>query len=201
MPIASTVNAITVGARRHLVRRPWIYWSSVAIAVIGLGAATSARDDRIDAARDAWGDRVAVIITTDPVEPGDPLHGATIERDVPVAVAPESAMAVAALDGRVVARQHLGAGEIVTSADVAPTDEPLALIPSGWSGVAVIESPGSGAAIGDRVRIAADGLIISDEALVVGHVDEATLVAVPDDVAPLVPAAADAGGVSLLLAP
>ena len=102
---------------------------------------------------------------------------------------------------RQVARQRIAAGEVITAPDVSERDGPRALVPEGWLAVAIVESPSSGAGIGDRVQIASEGTVISSDAVVIGFVDDATLVAAPADEAPLLPAAAAAGGVALLLVP
>ena len=75
------------------------------------------------------------------------------------------------------------------------------MTPAGWLVVPVLESPPSGALIGDRARAVADGVVLTKDAVVVGHHGDATLLAVPADVAPLLPAAADAGRLTLLLVP
>jgi hypothetical protein len=106
-------------------------------------------------------------------------------------------------DAALVARQHIAEGEVVTIVDVGRGDRsgPLGLAPDGWLAVPIVESPASGAAIGDRVRLAGDGMVIAAEAVIVGHHDDVTLVAVPAGVAPLVAAAAESGGLVVLLAP
>ena len=86
----------------------------------------------------------------------------------------------------------------MAATDLAPTTGPLALVPTGWLAVPVVESPTSGAAVGDRVRVVAQGVVLSEEGLVVGHSPDATLVAVRPDEAPLLPAA---DRVALLLVP
>ena len=75
------------------------------------------------------------------------------------------------------------------------------MIPAGWLAVPIRESPASGARLGDRVHVVSDGFVISADGLVVGVHDDATLVAVPSDEAPSIPASADAGGLTLLLVP
>jgi hypothetical protein len=51
------------------------------------------------------------------------------------------------------------------------------------------------------VRVASEGVVIGDEALVVGSHDGATLIALPAEVAALVPLAADSGHLALLRVP
>lgn len=185
--------------RRVLVRRPWIYWLVVAVCTVAVAAEVLERVDRIEAARAAWGDTRRVLVADHDAAPGDPL--AMSARDLPVAIVPASALDASG-DGRHVARQHVAAGEIVTERDVAPLSRgALALVPAGWLAVPVVESPASGAQVGDRVRIVSDGLVLAGEALVVGFHDDVTLIAVPADVAPMVPLAADSGSLAVLLVP
>jgi hypothetical protein len=68
--------------------------------------------------------------------------------------------------------------------------------------VTVVAQVPTPAVVGDRVAIAAGGVELVDEAVVVGHIDGAVLVAVRSDRAATVAAAADAPtGVALLLVP
>ena len=99
------------------------------------------------------------------------------------------------------ARQHVGVGEILVATDLVASAAPQALIPPGWSAVAVAEAVPSGAAVGDHVAAASGGVVVAREGIVVGQRDDAVLVAVPDDDAPAVAAASAAGDVSLLLRP
>ena len=96
----------------------------------------------------------------------------------------------------------LGAGEIVVDVDVAATTAPRSLIPRGWLAVAIVEGVASGATIGDHVVVASEGVRLAGDALIVGHADGVTIVAVPDDEAPMVAAASSStAGVALLLEP
>ena len=190
-----------VAARiRHvLARRPWLYW--LAILVVAAAAATVAADAgaAVDDARRAWGRTRPVVVARVDLEPGDPLAGGTTTRSLPVPLLPPSAVDEVASGA--VARQHLGAGEVVVAADVAASGSPQALIPPGWSAVAVAEVVPTGAAIGDRVTAVADGVVLASDGRVVGHVGDAVLVAVPDDDAPALAAASAAGGAALVLRP
>ena len=69
----------------------------------------------------------------------------------------------------------------LVAADVAATAGPRALIPDGWSAVAVAEAVPSGAVVGDPVVAVAGGVVLAAEGVVVGHAGEAVLVAVPTD--------------------
>jgi len=195
----SPIAAATVRIRRVLVRRPWIYWSLAAIATLAVSASLLDRSDTIDAARDSWGETRTVWVATVDHAPGDPLT--TITRDVPVAMLADSAVADVADVAGGAARQHIAAGEVVHHVDVIAPAGPQAMIPAGWVAVPISESPRSGARLGDRVHVVSDGFVVSDDGLVVGVHDDATLVAVTSDAAPSIAAAADAGGLTLLLLP
>ena len=192
----SPVSTAAVVIRRILVRRPWIYWLLVALAALGAAASMLERTERVDASRQAWGRTRAVWVAETALAPGDPLRAQ--RRDVPTAVV--EGEVVETVEG-LVARQHLGRGEIVHRFDVVAPSGPQAMTPAGWLVVPVLESPSSGASIGDRARAVADGVVLSNDAVVVGHHGDVTLLAVPSDVAPLLPAAADTGRLTLLLVP
>ncbi|MGH9135178.1 MAG: hypothetical protein ACRDZZ_14665, partial [Ilumatobacteraceae bacterium] len=60
----------------------------------------------------------------------------------------------------------------------------------------------SSTAVGDRVVVAAEGIRLADDAIVVGLDDGVTIVAVPeDDAATVAAAASSTAGVALLLRP
>lgn len=192
----SPFTTAAVAGRRLLAKRPWLYWVVVAAAALGVAASMLERSDRIDDARDAWGETTTVWVATRSLAPGDGVLAEA--REVPAAVAPPQH--VISVDG-LTTRQHVGPGEIITERDVAAGTGPQAITPPGWLAVPIVESPASGAAIGDRVQVASDGLVISTDALVVGLHDDVTVLAVPAHEAALVPAAAAAGTATLLLLP
>lgn len=193
------VYRTSAGLRRVLTRRPWVYWVVVTALAAALAAATQANLTEVRRARDSWGDSTTVWVATSDVARGQPVAGRVVLRQFATAMVPANAVFAAEIPG--VARQQISAGEVVTTFDVTADDDQLALVPVGWLAVVVIESPRSGAAVGSQVRLAADGVVIADEALVIGDVDGATLVAVPEAVAPLVPVAAASGTLSLLRVP
>lgn len=192
----SHVASAVVHARRTLVQRPWIYWLIVTLAAFGAAASMFERSARVDAARASWGATRTVLVATSPHAPGDPLEAET--REVPGAVVADGAIDRG--DG-LVARQHIGAGEIIHDIDVVAVGGPQAMIPAGWLAVPIAESPPSGAALGDRVQVVSDGFAISLDGGVVGEHDGVTLVAVPAGEAPLIALAADSGNLTLLLKP
>lgn len=186
--------------RRVLARRPWLYWLAIGALATGTYVAVGNHARRHDAARDRWGRTSPVLITHMPVAPGEPLADSVRRTEWPEALAPPGA--VMELEPGTVARQHIGAGEAVTDADVAPGEGPLALVPAGWAAVPIVESPPSGAAVGERVRVAAEGVIVAADGLVVGTVaPDVTLVAVPEADAAVVSAAVEGGALVLLRAP
>lgn len=198
MPSVQRVpTAVVVAARRMLARRPWIHWIIVAALALALGATVRDRLAEVDAARDAWGATTPVLVAVRDAAPGEPITAE--RRDVPTAVVPERPASVE-VDAPV-ARQWVSAGAIVSAADVAPTDEPLALAPSGWLVVPVAERSPSGAAPGERVMVASDGVVLADDAMVVGTHGDAVLVATPERAAPAVAAAGQTAAVTILRRP
>jgi hypothetical protein len=186
--------------RRVLARHPWIYWTIVAAVAAAAAFATASVLGAVDAERSRWGDTSVVLVTTRGVEAGEPLSGLTTERRYPVAMIPPGA--TASLEPGSAARHALGDGEIVVDVDVAATTAPRSLIPHGWLAVAIVEGVASGATIGDHVVVASEGVRLAGDALIVGHADGVTMVAVPDDEAPMVAAASSSiAGVALLLEP
>lgn len=196
MSTVRSVTTISVSLRRLLIRRPWIQWMLITVVAFGIAASVHHRLQQVDVARDTWGDTLPVLMSTGRIEIGEPLRVEV--RNLPIAVVPKGAITDAT---DLVARQRIGEGEIVTRLDVVADRGPQAMTPAGWLVVPIIESPNSGASVGDRVQVASDGLVLSSQALVVGRFDDVTMLAVPAREAPLVPAAADAGSLTLLLEP
>ena len=176
--------AVAVRLRRLLARRPWIYWVVVALVAVAVGGRVLSHVDAVEAERRSWGEVVPVFVATADVAPGESIVAE--RRELPTAMLPEQP--ASSVDGGV-ARQRVSVGEIVTATDLAPASGPLSLVPTGWLAVPVVESPTSGAEVGDRVQVVAEGVVLSEEGLVVGHSPDATLVAVRPDDAPLLPAA------------
>ncbi len=186
--------------RRVLARRPWIYWTIVVGVAVAGAIATASVLGGVDDERARWGETAVVVVTTRGVTPGEVLAGLTAEHRYPIAMIPPGA--VTSLEQGVAARHRLGAGEIVVDVDVAATTAPRSLTPRGWLAVAIVEGVASGATIGDHVVVASEGVRLADDALVVGHGDGVTIVAVPEDEAPMVAAASSSSaGVALLLRP
>lgn len=199
LPTPLLVRRRAAAARRVLARRPWLYWLAIGSLAVAAAATVNAHATRLDTARDAWGSRVPVLVARRPIAPGEALADAVAVEQWPEALV--GAALPSELSAGAVARQHIAAGEPLGRSDVVPAGGPLALVPDGWVAVPVVESPASGAAPGDWVGVVSEGVVIAEEAVVVGSVDQATLIATPADVAPLLPLAADTGRLTLLRIP
>jgi len=196
MSLIMVVGRQTTRVRRLVARRPWLRWVPITVCALGFTASVVSHRDDVERARDAWGDQVEVWVADAELDPGRPVVARS--RRMPLAVVPAGAVDDDP-DGAI-ARQRVGPGEIITATDLARGSPPGSLMPNGWLAVPVDESTPAGAQVGDRVRLAADGVTIADDAIVVAMVDEVPLVAVPADLAPLVALANDSG-VTLLRAP
>jgi hypothetical protein len=180
--------------RRLVARRPWVQW--VVIVVLSTAVAASVADAMagVEAAKRSWGTTASVWVAAHDLDTGEPI--AVELAEVPEAVRPTGAID----DPRgAIARHPIGHGEIVTSADVVVGDDSFA--PPGWLVAPIREALPSGAELGERVQVVSDGFVLAPDGVVVGFVDDVTLVAVPPDVAPLLPAASNSTSVALLRAP
>ena len=194
----SPLGRITTRVRRLTARHPRLRWLPVITAAIAVLLSSAAHHRRVDAERRAWGETVPVWVATSDIAPGDSI---TVERrQIPVALTPDDVIIAEAAPPDAVARQRLGAGRIVTGVDLAAGSGSDALIPVGWRGVPVDEVTASGAAVGDRVDVVSDGMVLAAAALVTGRDGGVVTVAVPADAAPLV-ALANQSGVALLRLP
>lgn len=180
-------------ARLMVARHPWIYWLGVAVvaSLVSLGAARALGD--VDAARRSWGEQQSVWMTTGAIGPGEAITAE--RRDVPRAVVPPDAVTD---DPAAVARQRIGAGEIVTTADVAAAGS-AGLVPAGWVAFAVSASVDH-FAIGDHLGVYAGDQFVA-AGVVVDEGESELMVAIPADAAPAMAAALLADAVALALSP
>lgn len=190
---------VVARVRHVLARRPWLYWLAVLLVAAVAATVAAGAGAAVDDARRAWGETRTVVVARVDLAPGDPLAGATTTRSVPVPLIPTSA--AGEVPAGAVARQRVAAGEIVVAVDVAASGSPQAMIPTGWSAVAVAEAVPTGALVGDRVAAVADGVVLVADGLVIGRAGDAVLVAVPEDDAPALAAASAAGVAALVLRP
>lgn len=192
----SPLYSVTVSIRRILARRPWLYTALVSLLAVGAAATVHSELEGVERARAGWGDVRNVLVAAEHIEPGMPL---TVEsRSVPVALVPEGAIDDAA---GLVARQRIGIGEIVADSDVARGASELALVPDGWLAVPVVESTPSGATVGEQLQIVSEGIVVTTDAVMIGRIGDAMLLAVRSDVAAPVAAAAEQGRITLLRVP
>ncbi|MEQ8436360.1 MAG: hypothetical protein RIB65_02640 [Ilumatobacter fluminis] len=182
--------------RRVLAPRPWVRWTVMVVCSALFLTAVADHRRQVTSARDGWGERRTVWVTDRSVAAGEPItatptdHPTVVLPDDPVGHDPTGTMA----------RQAIGAGEVVVNVDVAPNGAPADLIPAGWLAVPIVEAAPSSAAIGERVVVTTDGVVVADDGLVVADLGGAPMVAVPAEVAPIV-ALANESGVTLLRMP
>ena len=185
-----------VFARIRLVmaRHPWIYWTVIAVIAGGVAMGTGRAMAGVDAQRRSWGEQTTVWVTPRAIEPGQPIGASA--RLVPLTMVPAGAVEVA--PDHAVARQRIGAGEIITDIDVAASG-PAGLIPDGWLAFAV-PMPTGHWAVGDHVRVyAADQFVAAG--VVVDQGDSESMVAIPVESAPAMASALQADTVTLALTP
>jgi hypothetical protein len=183
--------------RLLFARRGWLYWALVGALAATAGYLVLRAAAGVEAARESWGETAPVVVALADIEPGAPLGAAVEMRDVPRPMLPAGALDT--VPAGAVARQRIANGEVVVTHDVAAAAAPQSLIPTGWLAVAVAEPVPSGVGVGDVVRVASGGVVLSDDGVVVGIAGEAVLVAVPADAAAQVAHAASSGDVALLL--
>jgi len=181
--------------RMLLARRPWLYWLVVAAVAAGIVISVMTAMGDVRRQQQAWGQATTVFVATRDIAVGEALAGAVVARDVPVAIAPPSA--VGAMPSAATATQRMAAGEIVVQSDLVSARGPLALAPSGWL---VIDIPRSDDPLdttrtlferGDAAVVLADGSIVAEHAIVVDVAADALAVALPRDVAARVAQAAN----------
>lgn len=180
--------------RSLMARQPWIYWALVAVAAMGVVVGAARAIGRVDAARRSWGDQQPVWVATTAIEPGEPITAT--RRDLPMAVVP----AVAAVEdpSGTVARQRVGAGEIITDGDLAARGA-VSLVPEGWVAFAA-PAVAEHFRIGDHVRVFAGDQSLGD-GLVIDSGDSDLMVAIPADAAPAMAAALLTDSVTIALSP
>lgn len=197
-PPRSARGRVGAEVRRLLARRPWIYWAAVLLVGTITVSSVHARSAGAERARRSWTDLRPVLVATVAIEPGDDIADRVRTAEVPNAIAPDAAIT----EPVGTARQHVDAGSVVTEADVSPAAGPLALAPDGFVVVAVTEDPSVGAAVGEHVDLASEGVVLARDALVVGATaDGATLIATRAADAAMVTAAQASGRVAVIRTP
>jgi flagella basal body P-ring formation protein FlgA len=188
---------VAVRARLVLARRPWIYWAVVAALATIAAVAVHGQLASIEAERDRWGTSRSVLVATRQLEPGDVITAELVA--LPVAALPAAALVEPPTDA--VVRQRVAAGEVLTELDIAHAVGPAALAEPGLVVVALSDPLARNVAAGQRVKVAADGVVLADQAEVTEVIDDVIFVAVPDREAVAVAAAAQHGSATLLYLP
>lgn len=188
---------VAARARLVLARRPWIYWAVVAALATLAAGAVHTEMSSIATERDGWGVTRSVLVAQRQLEPGDPIAADLVA--LPIAALPEGALTEGPV-GTVV-RQRVAAGEVLTELDVTSRPGPAALAEAGTVVVALSDPLARNVVPGLHVNVAADGLVVAAAAEVAAVVDDVIFVAVSEDEAPTVAAAAQQGIASLLYLP
>lgn len=180
--------------RLTIARHPWIYWMTIAALASLAGLSAQRAIAGVDAQRRSWGQQQSVWMTTVAIEAGQVI--AAERNEVPAAVVPLDA----AVDVRsgTIARQHIGAGEMVTRSDISASG-PAGLIPSDWAAFAVPASV-EHFTTGDHVNAyTADEFLTAGLVIAVGESE--LMVAIPVASGPALAAALLADAVTLALTP
>jgi len=171
----------------------------LAVALIAASIALVVRDQlgAIDDARNSWGRTRRVVVADVALEPGGVVEVTEVDR--PAAMIPDGALTEWPVDAML--RQRVAAGEVLVDLDLATLPGPAALAEPGTAVVALSDPLTRNLTIGLEVQIAADGLLIAEDGVVVDLVDDVVFVAVPTSDAATVAAAAHAGLASLVYLP
>lgn len=194
-------------ARIELAHRPALRRGVVLALALLAGWTALSWSARVESERAGWGESVVVLVARADLDPGDPIDNAVERQEVPRAMAPLAATdLVGAFDmgdrPSGIARREIAAGAILTPFDVAVHGHPDALLAPGQVAVAISERIRSGARIGDRVMVVSDGFVLVPAATVVATHEDRVVVAVPEDLAAGVSAAAlGPVGVAVLVRP
>lgn len=183
--------------RIFLTRHRWAYWLALAATAVGLGIVANGRMVALDSARNRWVEVVTVHVARHDHRPDEPL--VVDELDLPIAAIPPSALTEP--PDELVARRHIGRGEILVEYDVMSVGGPAARAEPGTVVVGVADGPTSSASIGARVRVASDGVVLAPDGIVVDVSHEIVYVAVDDEVGAMVAHAARRGTASLMFVP
>lgn len=193
--------------RIELAHRPALRHGLVAALAVLAGWTALSWSARVESERASWGETVIVLVARVDLFAGDPIGTAVEPRELPLAMVPAAAIDLAGAIGAAerpggIARRPIAAGAVLTTLDVAMHEHPDALLGPGEVAVAIAERIRSGARVGDRVMVVSDGFVLVPAATVVTAIDDRIVVAVPEDLAAGVAAAAlGPAGVAVLVRP
>jgi len=199
-PLLAPVRRTARRGRRSLALR----WLLVAAAAALAAVQASALGAQAEAARQAWGEGVDVVVAARDLPAGRRVAATdVVVESRPQAVVPAGALSEPPVGS--VLSAGVVAGEVLVGARVAPAGlgAVAALVPEGWRAVAVPTSasgfgpPAPPVTVGDRVDLLAPDVVASGVVVAVG--DDAVTVAVPARDAPAVADAAATVAVTLAL--
>lgn len=188
---------VVARARLFLASHRWAYWAIVAAIAAFVALAAHAQFAALDEARAQWDNTQQVLVADIDLNPGDPLELSSIE--LPLVAVPSSA--VAALPDGAQLRQRVAAGEVLVATDLTQVPGPAARAAPGAVVVGLTDPLSRDVSVGLAVQVSADGIVLAPDATVVEVVDDVVFVAVGEQEAPAVAAAAHAGLASLLYLP
>lgn len=180
-----------------LAHHPWVHWTLIACAAVGAGLVVGSEVDELAAEREAWGRTRPVLVATEDLVPDGPLAITSVER--PLAAVPPEALAELPAGARL--HQRVATGEVLVDVDLVATDGPARHAAEGTVVVGLVDPFAPTVAVGQRVQVVADGLVLAADATVVDVVADVTFVAVPPAAGAAVASSARAGSASLLFVP
>lgn len=196
---------IGTDVRRFMAKRPWVYWLVVALLAAIVAAGVADRLAAVERARSEWGDSRAVWVADADIEIGQAITAT--RRQLPRIAAPGAALDAsvdtAPPDG--LARQRIRHGEVIVDADITPRSGPASTAAPGHVVVAIddplLATAVDSLAAGLGVAVYADGVLLTDRADIADITGGVVFVAVPDDDAAVVAAAAQMRIASLAFTP
>ena len=174
--------------RLLLARRPWLYWSFVALCAIVVWSGVRSATAAALAQQHHWGESRPVLVVAAAIPAGQPIRASP--RQYPLAMVPPSA--VTSLPSPATAAQDLAPGEIVVATDVVGPHS----LPRGWVVFGVPGTDRPTLVVGDHVALFGEGTRWCD-GQVTGVAERAVDVAVPSTCADSVSARVAAGSVVL----
>lgn len=177
-------SRFSAALRLELARRPWVRWIVAAATATVAAALVLGQLNAAEAARLAWVDRQAVLVAAHDHAPGEPL--VLESKELPTAAIPAAAMIDIEPGSR--ARQHISAGEIITSADVGGRTGPAATASPDEVVIPIDDSLLSSAlaslSVGLDVAIHSDGVVLAASGRIVSLEGDVVFVAIaPSDAA------------------
>lgn len=186
--------SILARARSWAALHPRLTLATVVALAVFVMLDLWSRAERLDTARQRWGETTTVWVAAVDLAPGDAM--AAEAQQYPLALVSPSHLTRDPTG--LVAVQHLGRGDVVREVDVARSG--LDLLPQEWRGVSVAFDPTRTLlGPGTRVDVVAAGALLVSGAVVVALADAAVVVGVPADVAPAVADAALLGDATLVV--